>query len=510
MTPSELVAEFSRRLSAAIPDAKLRKLEGASNLPFKIDAGFRLGIWNLTGLKATDTQPLLFASRLMLPPDRTLFLALRFRGAGLADLIARVDQMRAEGREPKNVRFYIHPNGIYLALSDIDSLATIPPEAGQPVRADVAYYADIEHGSNLDPVEVSFVQFVRQCMGTTPLVQLGAAGASVGGAPINLASALFPEIERRIHALGAVYIRSLLERYHVALNHLSHKHFVLLTGISGTGKTMLARTYAYAALGIDSLKLPSANVYLIAVRPDWTEPAHLLGFMDMVSGRYQRTRFVEALLQAHHDPTRPVFVCLDEMNLAQPEHYFADVLSAMESGEPIHLHNESQDVGVPRSIDWPGNLYIVGTVNMDETTRPFSPKVLDRANVIDMSAVDIDAFCAGLKSRSPELVGVLDQPLVDRLKRLSNTLAPHGLHFGYRVIEEIAKYVAFSTGHGLLADALDVQVEQKILTKLRGGPEHEKMLNDLFVILDGLPRSRAAVERMRSELSLYESFQFWR
>lgn len=513
MTPAEAVEEFSSRLRAAVPDADLRMLKGASNIPFKIEEGFRLGIWNLASMKEPggNQPPMVFGCRLMLPPDRTLFLALKFSGPALKAIHKRVVEITEEKSKANNVRFYIHPDGVYLAQTDIDTLASIPPEAGSPIRAELAYYADVEYGTDLDPVETAFVQSIRHYLGGTQLVQLGAQGAPTGGAPLSLASVEFAEIEYRVRELGGVYERTLLERYHVALNHLARKHFVLLTGISGTGKTMLARAYAYAALGIDSLSLPARNFHLIAVRPDWTEPAHLLGFVDAVSGRYQRTRFVDALIQAQHEPTRPVFVCLDEMNLAQPEHYFADVLSAMETGEPVHLHdNEGGDVGVPCSIAWPDNIYIVGTVNMDETTRPFSPKVLDRANVIDMSTVDIENYCGSLASRNPLLAAVLDNALVGRLKRMADILAPFNLHFGYRVVEEIAKYVSFSREKGLLNEALDVQIEQKVLTKLRGGPEHEKMLTDLRQVLEDLPRSVASVERMRTELSLYESFQFWR
>jgi hypothetical protein len=78
------------------------------------------------------------------------------------------------------------------------------------------------------------------------------------------------------------------------------------------------------------------------------------------------------------------------------------------------------------------------------------------------------------------------------------------------VVEEIARYVAFSRTKSLLADALDVQFEQKVLTKLRGGPEQEEMLGALLKELQDLPRSRETLERMRVELARYESFQYWR
>ena len=454
----------------------------------------------------------------MLPPDRVLFLGLKFSGIALEQVRARRDAITAENSNKKgdgkgkanNVRFYVHSNGLYLIQEEFDSLLELPANAGEPIRPEAAFYADVDHEADLDFVEAAFVRYLGQLFGDTPFVQLGQGGVTLVGNPINPAGITLDELARRIEALGGRFDRQLLERYHIALNHLSHKHFVILTGISGTGKTLLAKTYAYAVLGVAAMNLTAENFYLIPVRPDWTEPSHFLGFMDAVSGDFQRTRFTDALLQAHRQPARPVFICLDEMNLAQPEHYFADVLSSMEAGSEIRLHSGGLDASVPGSIPWPENLFITGTVNMDETTRPLSSKVLDRANVLDMSAVDVRGFCMSLHRRDPALRPVLESDMVDRLEALASILAPHGLHFGNRVIEEIARYLTFSRTHGLLADALDLQIEQKILTKLRGGPEHREMLDKLVKELTDMKASHTTVERMRVELGLYESFQYWR
>jgi hypothetical protein len=272
---------------------------------------------------------------------------------------------------------------------------------------------------------------------------------------------------------------------------------------------LLAKAYAYAILGLGDLQLQNADFKLIPVRPDWTEPAHILGYWDAVYGKYSRTQFLDAVLRAHEHPERPVFICLDEMNLAQPEHYFADILSAMESGESLHLHQADDVDDFPQNLPWPKNLYITGTVNVDETTRPFSPKVLDRANVIDMSEVDVAAFASKLVETEPALAGALDKAVVSLLNEISATLSPHHLHFGLRTIEEIAHYLLFSVEHDALPDALDLQIEQKILTKLRGGPEQRAMLDSLLVLLKDQPRSLKRVQRMRKDLELYDSFQYW-
>jgi hypothetical protein len=512
--------EFSERVTNAFPEAAVNVALGASNAAFMMMGGFRLGLYNIDaldykGLLAAN-RSLVLLTRVILPGDNILNLGISFSGDSLRAVRRRRDQIdqqlkaKATDRKANKVRFFLHPTGIYMAQEDFPSLTEVPETAGSPVRADLAFFADVERGSELTPVETEYIRYLGTLLGETPFQLLGSNGLAAGGTALSPATADFSALYGKILALGASYERALVERYHIALNHLARKHFVILTGISGTGKTLLAKAYAYAVLNVSALSLPSEAFHLIAVRPDWTEPAHLLGFMDAVSGSYQRTRFVDALLQAHNTPTRPVFVCLDEMNLAQPEHYFADILSAMETGEPIHLHSESRDVGVPRSIPWPNNLYLIGTVNMDETTRPFSPKVLDRANVIDMSKVDMRAVCRSLADKDPVLSAVLDEALVGRLERISAILAPHGLHFGYRVVEELARYVAFSREKGLLSDALDVQLEQKVLTKLRGGPEHEAMLGALIRELSDLPRSQETLERMRVELARYESFQYWR
>lgn len=150
---------------------------------------------------------------------------------------------------------------------------------------------------------------------------------------------------------------------------------------------------------------------VVAVRPDWTDNRGLLGYYNPILQEYATTDFLRLLLRAEAEereadangrPPEPYFVILDEMNLARVEQYFSDFLSAIESGEPIELHNDddvetgekSDDVPVPKKIRVPTNLYFTGTVNVDETTYMFSPKVLDRGFVMELNLVDLDGFSA--------------------------------------------------------------------------------------------------------------------
>ena len=249
---------------------------------------------------------------------------------------------------------------------------------------------------------------------------------------------------------------------------------------------------------------------LIPVKSDWTDPRGLMGYFNPLTGRYFRTPFLELILAARADLQHPYFAILDEMNLARVEYYLSDVLSAMESGEPIDLgvpdeggsteDAEDDSAVVPSSVAMPPNLLVIGTVNVDETTHAFSPKVLDRANVIEFNDVSVSAFLhedeeideAGLRVRPDSITPRLLVPTAEDRKRAVDVAREHGdstealvmvhgilerfdRHFGYRVIEEL---LAFSGNTLTLVDddadstadtAFDLQLVQKVLPKLSGG-----------------------------------------
>ncbi|WP_291271444.1 hypothetical protein [Geothrix sp.] len=521
---------FLEWLERSVPGATARtgKREAlsASNGPFAMENGVRVGLFNILNVDfkalADADAPFSFLTTFVLPNGCFLNLALVYKGKpALKALAARQTAIKAQAGDTSKVRVYLHEGSLYLRQpggsvtptpdSDPTSIDLADPWIGISVPPTMAYYADVKRGGTLDPVEISYLEFIRKHLPPVPISRAGAStAATFVGVGLEPADVDPKEIVKRVKNLGGVFPDTLVHRYHVAMNHQAQKHFVLLTGISGTGKTLLARCYSYAVVGIPDLKLANDNFMLIPVRPDWTEPAHLLGYLDSVTGKYRSTRFLEALIRANANRDMPMFVCLDEMNLAQPEHYFADIMSAMETGGDIHLHDvDEAEAGVPKSIPWPANLYIVGTVNMDETTRPFSPKLLDRANVIDMSEVDIPTYLTAIAS-DPACAHAGDAAFGAFINDLHAALEPFGLHFGYRTVKEMVKFLGFANAKSLLAaEAMDVQVHQKILTKLKGSRRHSGVLDQLETLFAGLPKSLAKVRQMKQDLDEFESFQYW-
>lgn len=289
------------------------------------------------------------------------------------------------------------------------------------------------------------------------------------------------------------------------------KPFVLLTGLTGSGKTQIALKFGEW--------LGEARRLVVAVRPDWTGPESLFGYENALSVPDADGRLawfvppaLEFMLRAVHHQDEPHLLVLDEMNLAHVERYFADFLSGMESGEPTlpNLIKEGAHWRVnpldPEPVPIPRNLWVVGTVNVDETTFAFSPKVLDRAQTIEFRVATDDlnpeaarpsvaaaapsAFLASMLhiSRDPEWQ--IAHPasdralLVDSLKALHQLLGEHDLEFGHRTLTEAlrfsATYYALS-GSGWL-QALDLIVLQMILPRVHGSrPRVEPVLLALEV-----------------------------
>jgi 5-methylcytosine-specific restriction protein B len=314
------------------------------------------------------------------------------------------------------------------------------------------------------------------------------------------------------------------------------KRFVILTGLSGSGKTKLAEAMAYWLANE-----PDTQICLVAVGADWTNNEPLLGYADAITpGQYctPASGILKLLGHAINTPTAPHFLILDEMNLSHVERYFADFLSAMESSNPsLALHGQDKLTAadgtvVPDRQALPPNLFIIGTVNVDETTYMFSPKVLDRANVIEfrvapeqmeaflaapaasVSVKDLsgqgvhyaEAFVSRAKADAnldPADAAQLQQDLLALFKPLSDV----GAEFGYRSAKEIARFVAIHrelSGEGWqYKDALDAQVMQKLMPKLHGSA---RKLSGVLATLKkfaedhDLPLTNNKVDRMQKRL----------
>lgn len=277
---------------------------------------------------------------------------------------------------------------------------------------------------------------------------------------------------------GFIYSYNLIVNFYLSLKS---KPFVILAGTSGTGKTKLVELFAEAI---------GAEYSLVSVRPDWSDGSDLFGHHDL-NGNFIEGPVCEAFDKAIAEPDRPVLLCLDEMNLARVEYYLSDFLSVIESRKkgddgtiktkPIAQYAE----GIP------DNLYFVGTVNMDETTFPFSKKVLDRANTIEFNYVELlpdfdtaDSEQEALNVpnsflKTEYLVLALDcadekefvTEVCGELQKINVILREANAHVGYRVRDEIVFYMLNNKKAGNLLtedEAMDNEIMQKILPRIQG------------------------------------------
>jgi hypothetical protein len=347
---------------------------------------------------------------------------------------------------------------------------------------------------------------------------------------------------------------------------LAAKNFVILTGPSGTGKSRSALRLAESIQHAYAEKVNGATFELVTVGPDWTSPKKLLGYRTpfgklrelhdgtKTNESYEITSTVRLLLRASHPDVAevPHFLIFDEMNLSHVERYFAPFLSLMEAANVLDEKGgvtliDDQDVSLiaellkaedgesaecraaealladGRSLTIPSNLFFIGTVNVDETTYMFSPKVLDRAHVIELESQKPSIYLLGEAAKAGEEISVqqalellqssiLDREeqlnefanpaqIMDRVKELGFTdqdiklivrataraldgcyelLLPVGFPFGYRIAKEVFAYlrvwIAASKLRGtentatmkLWPQALDRAVLQKVLPKLHG------------------------------------------
>lgn len=302
-------------------------------------------------------------------------------------------------------------------------------------------------------------------------------------------------VHNYIISKGFYYTKEFIINFYLSLKT---KPFVILSGISGTGKSKIVELFAEAV----GANRDNERFKLIPVRPDWSDATDLLGYRN-IENKFVTGVIIDAAYEAMKNLDKPYFLCLDEMNLARVEYYFSDILSSMETrkinddeiitqrllskaqfGKDERAYDKYGDVYIPQ------NLYIIGTVNMDETTFSFSKKVLDRANTIEFNKVDlrynfeeVDLYELlpknyhndFLKSQYLKISQCRDEKqiatkVIDKLIEINNILEKYQQHFAYRVRDEIVFYVIYAIEEDLFSfsEAMDYSLLQKILPKIGG------------------------------------------
>lgn len=357
------------------------------------------------------------------------------------------------------------------------------------------------------------------------------------------------------------YIHSTSKRSNILLTKSSHfsylaalrtKPFMLLAGISGTGKSRIVRELAFKScppeLQDEDATTPG-NYCMIEVKPNWHDSTEILGYYSNISKKYHFTKFVKFLVKAMMFPDVPFFVCLDEMNLAPVEQYFAEFLSVLETRKkdkekkviqsgvlvapeyfaPI-LNADSGNgyiakylcpeinVNIPHDIytnkslttiglTLPDNVFIIGTVNMDDTTHQFSRKVIDRAMTIEMNGGKLEDMFGHsadlqylpedqimkLSDFKPKYVNadevmeeyaahaeVLQEKLVEKLDAINDCLKNTPFQVSYRVLNELCIYAGVLLDDGeeidnAISKAVDQITLMKILPRIEGD-------EDMFVL----------------------------
>ncbi|CAN5211927.1 hypothetical protein BH09BAC5_BH09BAC5_20020 [soil metagenome] len=347
------------------------------------------------------------------------------------------------------------------------------------------------------------------------------------------------------------------------LTAIKTKPFILLVGISGTGKSRLVRTLAYKTC--EKLELRQdpkkpGNFELIPVRPNWHDSSELMGYVSRINGeKYITTSFLQFIAKAWKNIETPFFLCLDEMNLAPVEQYFAEYLSIIETRQvqsdklvtdflisKASFENQElyaqllNDLGLNENslfvegISIPSNLVVIGTVNMDETTHSFSRKVLDRAMTFEMNNVDLSAGLDNTKNDwsypqdfifSKELLGeftsgaeVYNETFLKRddvlkfLIDINDKLEGTPFKIAYRVRDEFLIYCYYATLNSTensLTNALDEMTSMKILSRIEGdetktGAVIDKLLEKLN---SNYPKSNRKLLEMKNKLQFgYTSF----
>jgi hypothetical protein len=356
-----------------------------------------------------------------------------------------------------------------------------------------------------------------------------------------------PNIQNEMHILTAI----------------KTKPFILLAGISGTGKSRLVRTLAFKTCSKSALRTnpkKPGNFEIIPVRPNWHDSSELMGYVSRIDGeKYITTTFLKFIAKAWKNIEIPFFLCLDEMNLAPVEQYFAEYLSIIETRE-VHNNEIATDYLIAKAsfqnpklyaqilddlelgsdpkfsegMSIPKNLVVIGTVNMDETTHSFSRKVLDRAMTFEMNEVDLSGGLDSTKKdwdypqefiSADNVIGeftagsqVIDQyseskNVIEFLKKINTELEGTAFKIAYRVRDEFLIYCYYASkvqsNSNWLNISLDEMTSMKVLPRIEGDEyKTGKVLERLIKHLnDGFPISNKKLVEMDNKLKIgYTSY----
>jgi MoxR-like ATPase len=359
--------------------------------------------------------------------------------------------------------------------------------------------------------------------------------------------AKLPAEKFELQKLPEIFKKPFARRY---ITSLLAKPFVILTGNSGTGKTRITKQFAeYLEVECHGGK----NWALVPVGADWTDNTRILGFYNPLAddgkGRYEKTEILKLIERANENKDIPFFLILDEMNLSHVERYFADFLSHMETpdlefkldGYDGYVNNNGEKID---TLKYPSNLFVVGTVNIDETTYMFSPKVLDRANVIEFkpsmdSVLDLfdhpasmtrivsagKGMAEGFLKLADEIRNgkcKLNDMQIQGIKKLFGEVytstEKSGYEFAYRSVKEIRQYISAayeleskSFDHDALVEAEDEELLQKVLPKIHG---NKKEIGELLENLEnlckkyGLDSSMRKIDQMKGKLAQVQYASF--
>ena len=337
-----------------------------------------------------------------------------------------------------------------------------------------------------------------------------------------------------LHKKSVSEYNSIHSLYRPYITAIKSKPFLLLAGISGTGKSRIVRELARACWEKGSKEYEAQkprNFEMVQVKPNWHDSSELIGYVSRIGADkdgngvvFVAGDFLKFVARAWEEPDVPYFLCLDEMNLAPVEQYFAEYLSVIESRKadengiittdpilkmsdekwyfPLMVQLTNDDTVRQRfqsdGICIPQNLIVVGTVNMDETTFSFSRKVLDRAMTIEMNKVDLHGGLnqryeeigklgkAGLIGNAVEGVDVYEayksvcDTAIDYLQRINDRMEGKPFKIAYRTRNEVLLYVVNNLPYNkdddgndipegfVIARALDEITSMKVLSRIEG------------------------------------------